>query len=385
MTKWLRYILILSLLLTCTGCWSKIELDEWVFVYGLFIDVGEQPGTLKVYISTPLPNHLNNGEQSGGNSPGEKPYALISKTADTIPDALQKIQEDMTRRLNLSEIRVIVIGKKFAALGIADLLEWIKRESSVSMGAFMLAADNISDIAQLTPVYEQAPTQVLTSFASERHMMNTTARDCLISNAAGLGFPLTYLYSERIPSEEQPKQILNWTGIGGAALFNKEKMKGRLEIEEGKALAWAYGRLQNPIYSIVWDGEKSRASVLFTQSNSSYEAKLEDGRPVFTIRISGRASVSKVRDIKKRNSLHLSAVIIERLNERIGSEVERAMEATQQASTDVLRLGELLEWKYPSYWQAHREDWEKTYKEGTTIKIITDFKINDFGKQTQDS
>ncbi|WP_018753367.1 Ger(x)C family spore germination protein [Paenibacillus sanguinis] len=385
MTKWLRCSLILSLLVSCTGCWSKIELDEWVFVYGIFIDVGDQPGTLKVSISTPLPNHLNNGQQSGGNTPSDKPYALTSKTADTIPDALQKIQEDMTRRLNLSEIRVIVIGKKFASLGITDLLEWIKRESSVSMGAFMLIADNISDIAQLTPVYEQAPTQVLTSFASERHMMNTTAKDCLISNAAGFGFPLTYLYSEPIPSEEQPEKMLHWAGIRGAALFNKEKMKGSLKIEEGTALAWAYGRLQNPIYSIVWDGEKSRASVLFTQATSGYEAKLEDGRPVFTIHIRGRASVSKVRDIKNRDSVHLSAVLIERLNERIGSEVERALRATQLASTDVLRLGELLEWKYPSYWQANGEDWEKIYKEGTTIKIITDFKINDFGKQTQDS
>lgn len=383
--KYLQCALILLVLVTCTGCWSKIELDEWVFVYGLFIDVGDQPGTLKISISTPLPNHFNNGEQSGGNGPGEKPYAIISKTSDTIPNAMLLIQEDMTRRLNLSEIRVIVIGKKYAASGISDLLEWIKRESSVSMGAYMLTADSISDVAQLTPVYEQSPTQVLTSFASQRHMINTTARDCLISNAAEYGFPLTHLFSKKVPSEDQPEQILNWTGISGVTLFNKEKMKGQLGIEEGRGLAWAYGKLQNPIYSIVWDGDKSRASALFTQSSSKYEAKLEDGYPVFTIRIIGRASLSKIRDVKKRDSMHLSAIIIERLNERIGKDVERAMQATQEASTDVLRLGEMLQWRYPDYWQANQQDWEKIYKEGTTIRVITDFEINDFGKQTQDS
>lgn len=381
----LKCCTLLLLLVGCTGCWSKIELDEWVFVYGLFIDAGDVPGTLKVTISTPLPNHLNNGQIAGGNSPDEKSYSTITKTAQNIPEALQKIQADMTRRLNLSEIRVILIGKKYAMQGIGDLLEWIKRESSVSMGAFILATDSVKEVSRLTPVYEQIPTQILVSFASKRHMVDTNAKECLISNASGFGFPLTFLTTSHIPSEEQPNQNMNWTGINGVMLFNREKMKGILGVEEGRALAWAYGRLKNPVYSIAWDQGKSQASVFFTKTSSKYKVELQKGRPVFTIYLKGRASVSRLQQNKIQDSTQLSELIIDNLNERIGSDLERAMEATRQASADVLKLGQLLEWKYPAYWKENSKKWEQIYHRDAIINIATDFKINDFGKQVPES
>lgn len=64
--KPLKLILVLVLLMNLTGCWSKLELDELTFVYGLFIDVGEEPGTVEVTISSPLPNRLDSGTQGAG-------------------------------------------------------------------------------------------------------------------------------------------------------------------------------------------------------------------------------------------------------------------------------------------------------------------------------
>lgn len=48
----LKIGLMVILLGSVTGCWSKVELDQRIFVNGVFVDVGEEPGTVKVSIST---------------------------------------------------------------------------------------------------------------------------------------------------------------------------------------------------------------------------------------------------------------------------------------------------------------------------------------------
>lgn len=46
----IRLGMALLLLLNLTGCWSKVELDELTFIYGMFIDKGEERGTVEVSI-----------------------------------------------------------------------------------------------------------------------------------------------------------------------------------------------------------------------------------------------------------------------------------------------------------------------------------------------
>ncbi len=145
-----------------TGCWSKVELDERVFVNGLYLDVGKTPGTVAVTISTPLSNRLQSGQESGGGSSSEKPYSLLTQQSTSISKALETIHKDLSRQLSLSEIKIIMISQKYGKQGISDLLEWIKREPDVPIGAYILVTSgDLQETAHLTPVFEQLPTTVL--------------------------------------------------------------------------------------------------------------------------------------------------------------------------------------------------------------------------------
>lgn len=46
-------------------------------------------------------------------------------------------------------------------------------------------------------------------------------------------------------------------------------MKGILKLKEGRALAWAAGKLKLSVYSVTWDGGESAASVVFVSTKSS--------------------------------------------------------------------------------------------------------------------
>lgn len=91
--KLIKQAVIILMLLNLTGCWSKVELDELTFIYGLYIDVGKEPGTVEVSISSPLPNRLMSGTQAGSGTGDGKAYTLVSKTARTIQDATIMIQK----------------------------------------------------------------------------------------------------------------------------------------------------------------------------------------------------------------------------------------------------------------------------------------------------
>lgn len=378
----LKIGVIIILLLNITGCWSsKVELDELTFVYGMFIDEGKKPGSVEITINSPLPNRLNAAGQpsSGGGGDGNT-YSTVSKTAGTIADAMLLIQKDLTRQLSLAQLKVIVLGKTYAEQGISELLLWIAREPSLPQGAFVMASPgSAKELNTLTPIYEQLPSGVLRNFGSERYLFSTTIKDCLFAEASGVGFAINNLSfgkKEEISKDGKPEF---WAGIQGAMLFQKDKMKGVLKLNEGRALAWAAGSLKLAVYSVDWDEGKSAASVVFVSTKSSKKLNQTDKGPVFTVNLKGKASVIYLRDPKNRDAEELGQIIIAKLKEKVSDNLNEAIRNTQKAGADVLQLGMLLEWNDPKLWKQLRERWENYYAHEADIKVKTDFHIVDYG------
>jgi spore germination protein KC len=377
----LKIGVVILLLLNLTGCWSsKVELDELTFVYGLFIDVGKEAGTVEITINSPLPNRLNSGSQPSSGGGDGNSYSTVSKTADTIADAMLLIQKDLTRQLSLSQLKIIVLGKAYAEQGIGELLLWIRREPSLPLGTYVMASPgSAKEMNTLTPIYEQLPSDVLRSFGTEKYMFSTTIKDCIFAEASGVGFAINNLsFGKREETTKEGKPQY-WAGIQGAMLFQNEKMKGILKLKEGRALAWAAGKLKLSVYSVTWDGGESAASVVFVSTKSSKKVKITDKGPVFTVKLKGKASVIYLRDPKKRNLEEISNIITEKLSDKVTANLTEAIHLSQQAGADVLQLGMLLEWNDPKLWKQLRERWDNYYAHEADIKVKTDFRIVDFG------
>jgi len=377
----LKIGVVILLLLNVTGCWSsKVELDELTFVYGLFIDVGKEAGNVEITINSPLPNRLNSSSQPASGGGDGNSYSTVSKTADTIADAMLLVQKDLTRQLSLSQLKIIVLGKAYAEQGIGELLLWIRREPALPLGTYVMASPgSAKEMNTLTPIYEQLPSDVLMSFGTEKYMFSTTIKDCLFAEASGVGFAINNLSfgkKEETTKEGKPQY---WAGIQGAMLFQNEKMKGILKLKEGRALAWAAGKLKLSVYSVTWDGGESAASVVFVSTKASKKVKLTDKGPVFTVKLKGKASVIYLRDPKKRNLEEISNIITEKLSDKITANLTEAIRLSQEAGADVLQLGMLLEWNDPKLWKEVRERWDNYYTHEADIKVATDFRIVDFG------
>lgn len=381
--KFLKLGLALLLLVNLTGCWSKVELDKLTFIFGMYIDAGNEPGTVEVSINSPLPNRLLSSSQSGGSQ--GKSYSLVTKTAPTITDAVILIQKDLSRRLEISHIKAVVVGKDYAEGGIREILEWFKRQPEFPIGTYIMGAPGkAKDIAQLSPIFEQLPDQVLQEFSQENLTFATTVKDCLLAEANGMGFAMNYLSFGENPQETEQGKPVKWAGVQGVMLFRKAALQHTLDVQDSRALSWAAGDLAGhltlPIYTVRWKNEdKGTASALFYSDGSVKKVKMTKDGPVFHIKLKGKASVTFFKDADGRSASELSSLIEQLLRKKIESEVMHAIKATQKAGVDVLQLGMLMEWNYPKAWKKLQEQWDDYYSNDARITLSTDIKIEDFG------
>lgn len=375
-----KLLLLIVLLIPLTGCWSRVEMDELTFIFGLFVDQGKQPGTVEITISTPLPNRLMSGQQAGSGGQHGNTYSMITGSGPTIPEALANIQKDLTRQLSLGHIKVIVVSESYAKAGLSDLLEWVSREPTVPLGTFILASpDTAKKAAQITPVYEQLPSEVLLKMASEGYMFTTTIKDVLMGVRGQMGTPVNLLTTSNKPPLGEGKPEQSWRGLQGALLIQGDQMKSVMSLAPSRALAWADGGAKSPTYSVEWDEGKSRASVVFVRRSSSTKVKMTPEGPVFRIRLKGRASVIFNTDFKRRQTSEVSSTIVEQLEQKLSKDLEQAIRLSQKSGCDVLRLGQLLEWNHPDQWGKLKDKWEDYYRNDAQIEVSADFHLVDFG------
>ncbi|WP_217557067.1 Ger(x)C family spore germination protein [Paenibacillus sp. GbtcB18] len=379
----IRLFIALLPLMLMTGCWSKVEIDELTFIFAMYIDQGDTPDKVEVTISSPLPNRLMSGQQAGSGTSNGKPYAMITKQGTSIQQALMLIQRDLTRKIHFGHTRMVTIGRPYAESGIKDMLDWMQREPTFHISTIVnTAPGKAREIAELTPVYEHMPSEVLLKMAQQRAMLDTSAKQCLIAEASGQGVATNYLSMGvmRMPSENG--ETRQWAGIQGVALYNNDKLTGVLPSEEGRTLAWALGRSGRQVYTLTWDDGQSMADILFNQLMSKKSVRMGPEGPRFTLALKGDGDLIHKRDIMNRNEKEMNAIIEQKLREKIEKQLKSAFSKTQKAKSDVLQLGMLLDWKYPKFWEEKRDNWTDYYKNDLDIEFKVEINVKQVGIQS---
>ncbi|OMF78019.1 Ger(x)C family spore germination protein [Paenibacillus glucanolyticus] len=377
--KLFKILLPLILLTGCGFSLTKVEINEQTFVFAMYINEGKQKGTVEVTISAPLPNRLTSGRQAGGHGGGD-PYAMVTKTSTTVQDTLHLIQRDLSRRFDFSHTKVVVVGKGYAEAGLEDLMDWLQREPTTNLRTYlMVAPGDAKKVAELTPVFEQMPSEVLIRFATQHNMINTTLKDCLYAESANQGYALTYLAAQKKPMVADQEKLEPWTGIQGTAIFHNHKLLTTLPMQESLAVSWAVNEVKGPLYTVSWDEGAGRASVFLISTNSKKSVRMVSGHPVFTIKLLGIGDVIYKRNLKQLDTLKAKRIIERELNDMVKSELQKALRTSQRVGSDILQLGMLVDWNYPDHWEKVRSEWANYYKNEVEIQVVTDIRVRNFG------
>ncbi|MEK5645797.1 hypothetical protein BK138_35080 [Paenibacillus rhizosphaerae] len=371
--------LIICLVLL-TGCWSKKEINTRSFVTSLYIDKSDRPGEVEVTISTPLPNRLISGESSGAGNNTGNPYAVLSKSGKTIPDAINAIQLDLTREISWGHTRVVVIGHDYAEQGIIDLLAWAAREPLFHLSSkIMVASGKAKDLTTLTAVTEKSPSEVLKQLSSQGKLMDTDFKTFIMSvlDQQDDAVPQLVMGKESLISEKGKQG--NWAGIREAAIFSNRKMVGSLSLDQARAVAWAASKLRQADFSVKKNHDKVSATI--RKLESKITPKLTRRGLVFNITLKGNGEINLISPVSKVYDPKKTQDIVNAIENRIKDDLTEAIELSMDKQADILHLGSYLEWRYPQLWSQLKPNWREYYHTRLKYQIKTDIKMNYFGSE----
>ncbi|WP_458126310.1 Ger(x)C family spore germination protein [Paenibacillus sp. Z3-2] len=373
----LQLVVIIICCLLCTGCWSKVEINERTFITAMYVDKADTPGEIEVTLSMPLPNRLS----PEGGSTGKDPYAAVSATAPTIADAIERIQTDLTRKISWGHTRVIVFGQAYAREGIEDTMEWIARQPLFHLSSYVMVANGrAKDVSDLTPVFEETPSDVLREFSTEENLLKTQVLSVFTSDKMNQGFASSMLGSKKTNMVSEEGESKKWVSQIGGSIFRQMRMVGTLSADEARAVAWAGQNLDSMTISVK--SKKQKASMKLYRMQSDIHVKLQNGEPHFVINLTGRAELNSVIPVLKAEDIVGIKDIEQAANEKVSAHLTRAIQTAKHQGSDILMLGYRLEWRHPKVWKKLRPTWINYVKNDLQFTVNTNINIQFVGSES---
>ncbi|MFD0672922.1 Ger(x)C family spore germination protein [Cohnella sp. GCM10027633] len=359
--RWARLCMAIAICTSLTGCWSKEELNDRTFIATLLVDRTDE-GETEISALFMLPNRISAGLAP---TPSEKPYTVVTSKGRDVAEAIQNIQDDLPRSVNWGQMRVIIVGDKFARAGMDALFDHLVRAPDFRLRVFVFYYNGLAkNLAKLETVFERTPAEIWREAAHIKRVPPVTIRDLLYSywNNLGDGYlPELDMRTLKPPSEDKP---IKWSGIGGAALMKDAKVVGRFEADEMKGILLLEDRVREMIVTTdLPDGGLLSARLFDVKPyTTSYR---QGGSVRIRVSIDATADLMSIQsgyDLKDpKNIAKLEQALDMRLRELAESAIERA----DSHRADVFQWSEFVKYKYPALWK----EWTPRLRENLAMNL----------------
>lgn len=390
--KILSVLLIFSLAVIISGCWSKKELNELAVVMALGIDTHENGYA----VSAQVLNSSEAGSKKGG-SMGSLPVVTYKSVGKTIPDALQRMLSMAPRMPYLSHVRVLVFGEDLARLGVSDVLDYISRNHQLRSDFFMLVAKNgkASEILEVVTPFEYVPANSLYSsiLVSEKKWAATGrvtiqqfvtelkrhGSDPVLSGVQLSGSSTEGQTMENV-KKINPSTLLQHTGLG---VFKGDRLVGWLGEPPSKTVNYVLNKVDTTAGYISCP-DSGIVGIAVNRADTSLDVSLNsEGLPEFSAELEIEADVDSVQcpvDITQPAVIdELEKSIEDKYNANIAEHIRGVQ---RQYGADIFGFGEVLHRKYPEVWKKYRDHWGESFKT-MRIRVDADVAIRRIGSIIQ--
>lgn len=202
--KKLNLIIIFVLILfTCTGCFSKTELEDYAYVIAVGIDKGKDSNYLLSFqIAVPIKIA---GE--GSNGSGKESTSLITLETDTVYNSISRANAMISKEITLSHNKIIVFSEEVAKDGIQELLNTFVTNREIRPKTSMIVYKGLAKdlLASLEPILEKNPSRyydlLLASNQYTGYAIDNTLFNFYLASQDTLSSPYA-LFTEPVRKEE---------------------------------------------------------------------------------------------------------------------------------------------------------------------------------------
>ena len=375
-----RLILVISLIIVCTGCFNYSELNDYAIATGMAIDKTDNGYEVSMLIS---------------NSPksNEKNYTTVvySGKGKTIYEAIKEIGLISPKELYIGHLSILIISDSVAKDGINSVLEFLLQEprSKKNFYVALSKGNKAKDVLSIT--------SPLTDFPSQNLATNLKATTNLQGSISAIDFN-TLLY--KLVNRGVDLTLNGFVIVGdikdGVKETNMEtnkpasyiKLTNQAIFKDDKLITWANKNESRGINIIndkiheMYIKVKCDNGFIVVDTNTLETKKSVDKKGDVTLNTTGKASISEITcdiDLTKPSNIKR---IENKVNNKIKELELNAINLSKEYSTDIFGIGLMYYQDYPHIYNKIK-DYDKFYK-NIKFKSNADIKINTSGsiKQT---
>jgi len=366
-----KLVLIVMVLVSITGCWDRVEIEERGFVAGVGIELPEElqeenkedkgkPKGKQRYALTyqfVIPAAVSPQSGGGGGMSGGKPFINLTSTGDSLFSITRQLATRTSRTPFLEHLMVILISEEVARKkgNFANAVDFFLRYNQTRRSTEVFIVEGSPTKAlSLDPNTERLSVNYIES-VSRNHIR--TGRMLKPFHLGQLEQKLLAETSFAIPRIVVGKSDVK---VAGAAVMHGKgnRLVGWLGEEETEGLNF----LKNEMVGGVIEGQIEDNIIVFELRNSKRRIKVNDRdldniKFTFDIDVDGTIgeSLETMDYMKLSNDL--------RAQRSIEKEIKRLCEETIQKlkddfKVDAIELGEYLKHHRPETWEKVKKNWD---------------------------
>lgn len=374
--KLLLITLLISTLITLTGCWDRVELENRAFIMVTGIDkydpekskVSEkhkpeqnENNRLKMTYLLPKFTAIKQGQE------GKNSRELLTSVGRTPYEITRQLMVRSDSKPFFQHMKATVLGVDVIKDrdGFLEILDGLERQDEISRKLHIFVAeDQAADILEVESLLKPLSYKLQGMSGSNlgtNLFIPTTLEELISSTVQG---------ATLIPRITASKTEVK---VAGSAIIKEDQFAGWLGEEETKAVAFLIGSAKLDIVQI----QHNEATIPFIVKDIKLKknAKVEDGKIKMDILLTIRGDIQqyKVRQYPRLTNEKFIAEIEQVLNRNIKERLDLTVDKLQnEVEADVIKIGEYLEGHETAIWNQAEDNWEEVFpKIEINIKVDT--------------
>lgn len=382
--KYIFLILILLFSMFClSGCYDARGIETLAYAVALGIDKSSD-NTIHLTLQFAVPSASDTSSSSSQSSSS----TIIDVDCSTIDSGISLINSYISKKVNLSHCKAIVISETLAYEGIADYIYTLVNSVEVRPDCYIIISrcDAYYFLSNSTPTLESVPARYYelilnsneyTGFTESIHLadfyksiLSSTSQPVAI--LGGVNTPQTHLTASEADTldgsykaDQTPIQTDNSIENMGLAVFIGDKLVGELDNIETMCHMIVSNDLKNATLTIhnPYDYNNNISVYIHLEKNTKNNVKLVNGYPYITCDVSAGGYVLSLED-----TLDLSnQETLDTLNETVSLYLEEYINSylyktAKDFKADIDDFGRHLLSSYLTLDEWNSADWLNNYQ-----------------------
>ncbi|MED3954641.1 Ger(x)C family spore germination protein [Priestia aryabhattai] len=386
-------LLIVTMTLFLTSCWSKKELTDLAIVAALGIDKTKD-GRYHITLQIINPGNVAGGMQGGGGGTQSPPITIYSASGENLVEASRRASGRISRRLYYAHTNLVVVGEKLAKEeGIDTLIDGLDRDPEFRNTSTLVIANHSSaaDIVKtLTPVDKIPANKILktleftqrkwgenikTSLQEVMRSLESSGRGTVVSGFRLVGNPQQAQKLDNL-QESAPEATLQASGI---AVLKEGKLVDWLYGKPALGTVWLLDKVQGTDVDIDWEGKKEAIAYQTVRQKTSVTAQVKNGQPHISVHTRVEGDIGDMEVPVDITNPEIITKMEQAVRQKIKKDLKMAIERAQKNKTDILGFGEVIHRTRPNQFKKLKTEWNDVYFPKLDVDIVVEAYIRRAG------